>query len=198
MKRLLLPLDLVIALDEILQNRLVPLEASRGHQLHPVAVGRLVGRLGAAGPDRDVRIAGHEVLARRAGFGPLDGAVDQDVIREIELEVVRIERVAVAAVSRIAAFVQRANFGRCVDTPAEQLANPKRRVLVPGVLRIIDEAEARREPPPHAPPVTRFRDAVAHPPGVLRKHHDPLVVGIAMRVEKDVGQPLAPDVSPDR
>src|SRR4030095_3360632 len=61
-ERIDLALDLVAALHEVIEDRLVPLQPGVRDQLHPVAAGRLVRRLGAAVPNRDVGITRHEVL----------------------------------------------------------------------------------------------------------------------------------------
>src|SRR5436305_12276720 len=54
-----LALDLVMSLDEVLEDRLVPLEPRGRDELHPLAARRLVRRLGAAVPDGDLGIARH-------------------------------------------------------------------------------------------------------------------------------------------
>ncbi len=49
-------LDVVAALHEVVEDRLVPLQAGVRDELHPVAARGLVGRLGDAFPDRHVGI----------------------------------------------------------------------------------------------------------------------------------------------
>src|SRR5262249_7057204 len=102
-----LPLDLVLSQDEVLEDRLVPLQAGCRDQLQPVAARGLVRRLGAAVPDRDVRIARHEVVGLRVCTGAFDRLVDQHAVREIQLEVLLIEVVAVALVARVRTLVER-------------------------------------------------------------------------------------------
>ena len=90
--------------DQVFEDRLVPLQAGVGDQLHPVAARGFVRRFGDAVPDRHVRLPRHEVRALRVGARALDRLVDQHAVREIELEVLLIEIEAVALVAIVGAL----------------------------------------------------------------------------------------------
>src|SRR5205823_1757289 len=80
------------AVEQILEQRLIPLQAHGGHELHPVAIGGLVGRFGRTVPNRDIRLPhGEVVVAVPAGAGirlvAFQLGVDQHAVGEIHLEV---------------------------------------------------------------------------------------------------------------
>src|SRR5262245_9147182 len=70
-------LNLVMACDEVFEDRLVPLQTGVGDQLHPVAPRGFVGRFGDTVPDRHVWLTRHEVGALRVRARALDRLVDQ-------------------------------------------------------------------------------------------------------------------------
>src|SRR5215467_7350922 len=86
-ERIDLALHFMLSLDEILEHSLVPLQAGCRDELHPVTARGFVWRLSTAVPDGDVGIPRHEVRGLRVATRALDRLVDEDAVREIELEV---------------------------------------------------------------------------------------------------------------
>src|SRR4051812_11443067 len=113
-ERIDLALDFMLTSDQIFEDRLIPLQACVRDQLHPVAARRLVGRLGDAVPDGDVRLPGHEILALRVRARALDRFVDQYAVGEVELEILPVEIEAIALVALVGARVERDGAGRCL------------------------------------------------------------------------------------
>ena len=189
-----LPLDFVMAVYQVIKARLVPLEAGCCHELHPVASRRFIRRLRAAVPHRDVRVARHEIVRRRIRARALDRLVDQHAVREIELEVLLVEIKAVSLVPLVRALIERDGRRDRFLVLRDHLEQLHLLVFVSRIPRIVEPRETGHPPAAHRPVVARFDRARTNPRCVFRKQLHPLVRWVAVRIEKNIRQPRAPDL----
>src|SRR5262249_34070395 len=164
-----LALDFLVPLNQILEDRLVPLEASDRDELHPLAPGSLVRRFGAAVPDRHIRVPRHEVSGLWAGSGAFQRFVNQHAVREIELEVLLIEIEAIALVPLVRPLVESNRAWRLLGVLRDHAEQLHLLVLVPRISRIVQPGEAGHPPATHGPVIAGLDRACANPCGILRE-----------------------------
>ncbi len=142
-------------------------------------------------------MADHEVRRLRIRPRALDRFVDEHAVRKIEFEVLLIEIEAVTSIAIVSAFIQGDGSALGLRVFGDLLEQLHLLRFVPRVARIVEPAKSRHPPPAHRPVVARLDRSRAHPRGILGKQLHPLVGGVAVRIQEDVGQPGAPDLRPD-